>query len=120
VQVRVGSAPPDGTEMQIPCDPAALQVWQTPLQRPLQQTPCAQKLLKHSESCPHSVPSGFLPHEPLMQLFPAVQSALVVQLEPHRLLLHLLGVQSRAGGVTQAPAMQTLSATQRLVEALHV
>jgi hypothetical protein len=106
--------------MQIPCEPAALQVWQTPLQRPLQQTPCAQKLLKHSESCPHRVPSGFFPHEPFTQLLPAVQSALLVQLEPQRLPLHLLGAQSRAGGVTQAPAMHTLSATQRLVPVSHV
>jgi hypothetical protein len=90
------------------------------LQRPLQQTPCAQKLLKHSESCPHSVPSDFFPHEPLMQLFPAVQSALLAQLEPQRLPLHLLGIQSRAGGVTQAPPVHTLSATQRLVVASHV
>jgi hypothetical protein len=118
-QVRLGSWPPAATEPQTPGDAARLQDWQTPSQRLLQQTPCAQKPLAHWASREHRFPCGSFPHEPPTQLLPVVQSALLVQVAPQRLPLQRLGAQLRTAGVTQAPAVQTLAAVQREVAASH-
>jgi hypothetical protein len=87
--VLVGSVPPDGTDTHAPCEPGTLQDWQVPLQRPLQQTPCEQKLLAHSMSRAHSAPWDFLPQEFCRQVCPVAQSRLVAQLVPQRLPPHL-------------------------------
>ena len=68
-----------------------------------QQTPCAQTLLAHSAAPVHTAPSGFLPHDPDVQVLPVLQFASVAQRVEHLLPLHANGTQVSALGATHWP-----------------
>jgi hypothetical protein len=80
---------PSGTAVQTPTLPARLHFSHVPPHRALQQTPSAQKPLKHSPSPPQAKPSFFL-HTPdaVSQELPAVQSELDVQAALHAAETH--------------------------------
>jgi hypothetical protein len=68
-----------------------------------QHTPCAQTLLAHSAASVHIAPSGFLPHDPDVQVLPALQFASVAHRVEHVLPLHENGTQVSALGATHRP-----------------
>lgn len=82
-----GSAAPAATGEQVPTLPPTLQLWQVPaaasVQAVLQQTPSVQLPLAHWVPAEQAAPLGFGPHEPLLQVLGATQSALLVQLFLH-------------------------------------
>lgn len=61
-----GSGEPSATGLHRPAEAARLHAMQALVQVELQQTPCAQLPDTHSDPVPHSAPSGFRPHEPLL------------------------------------------------------
>jgi hypothetical protein len=98
-----GSAPA-GTLVQTPALPLSAHDLQSPAQAVMQQVPCAQTPELHSPSVEHPAPIGFLPQLPFMQVFPAVQSALVVQLCLHcPFAPHTNGAHEMAGVLAQVP-----------------
>ena len=103
-----GSGDPAATAEQVPALPVWLQEKQLDVQAVEQQTPWAQKLLRHSSAREQTAPGGFLPHEPFTQVLGATQSELVEQALPQRLPLHLKGVHREVAGVTQRPSLQVL------------
>jgi hypothetical protein len=67
-QLPLGSAPPEGTGVQVPSAPSRLQARQAPLQALAQQRPWAQMPgPPQSWSRVHCAPMGRLPHEPPLQ-----------------------------------------------------
>ena len=118
-QVLLGSLPPSGTATHTPRDELRLQVWQTPPQRSLQHTPCAQNLLPHSASLPHTAPCGFLPQEPARQVLLVVQSVLAAHEVAQRVPVHLKGVHRLLAGLTQLPPEHVLLGVKRLLVALY-
>ena len=67
--------------MQIPIEPESAQLWQGPSQRLWQQTPCAQKPLRHSASAAQAC--SLRPQLPRTQALPSTQSCSVLQLVRH-------------------------------------
>jgi len=86
-QRALGSAAPSGTGEQVPTLPATLQLWQVPVvasvHAVLQQTPSVQFPLRHCVPPEQLAPFVFWPHDPLLQVLGATQSALAVQLFLH-------------------------------------
>jgi hypothetical protein len=99
----VGSAPPEGTAVQVPTPPARAQDMQVPVQAVAQQTPCAQTALWHSVPCWQTAPLGLRPHEPAPQNWPGAQSPSLVQADPQAFGPQMKGKQESGAGVRQLP-----------------
>jgi hypothetical protein len=79
VQVRVGSAPPAATGLQVP-SPEIAQDMQVPVQVVAQQTPCWHRLVAHSEPAEQAVPFGLSEQLPPLHTVGETQSASAVHL----------------------------------------
>jgi hypothetical protein len=104
VQLFVGSAPPDGTGVQVPAVAERAHDRHVPVQAVLQQTRCAQMPLAHSVPSAHVAPGDFRPHEPFVHIAGGPQSASAVQLALQAAAPQLKGKHEVAAGVTQMPA----------------
>ena len=60
---------------QVPAVPARLQARQAVLQALLQQTPCEQKLLVHSDAAEHAAPKGLRPQLLTIPFMPQMAGA---------------------------------------------
>jgi hypothetical protein len=105
-----GSAPPDATTEQVPTRPATRQLEHRPIvpvvalvQAVLQQTPSVQNALEHWAFAVHAAPFGFRPHEPLPQVFGAMQSASVAHELLHAPVAQMNVPHDAFAGVTHAP-----------------
>lgn len=85
-QIPLGSGPL-GTLVHVPAVPARSQAWHAPVQAPLQQIPCAQKLLRHWLPIEQGAPLGARPQllmtPPIPQMFGGTHIASVVQAVKH-------------------------------------
>jgi hypothetical protein len=82
-QVPDGSGAPVATSAHWPIEVASAQERQVPPHAVAQQTPCAQNVDAHSPPLEQKAPIGFLPHEPVSQVFGVRQAALLVQDAKH-------------------------------------
>lgn len=77
------------------------------LQALLQQTPCTQKLLEHSDAAEHAAPSGLRPQLLTMPFMPQIAGArhcvLFVHAVKQRLALHRYGAQDVGAGLMHWP-----------------
>jgi hypothetical protein len=101
-----GSTPPGATLLQVPTAPGMLQLWQVAVQALLQQTPWAQKLLRHSSPRAQIWPRPFRPQEPPWQVLGMTQSLLLAQVLAQAVPLHRYGAQLVAAGLVHAPLLQ--------------
>lgn len=104
MQCPAGSAAPAATGVQVPALPLIAQDRQLPPQVVLQQTPCAQTPLPHSVPVWQTAPFDLRPHDPLLQYWPAAQSASVVQLDLQALRPQTNGKQEVGAGIPHVPA----------------
>ena len=74
-----------------------------PVQALSQHTPCAQKPEVQSLPAAHSAPSGFRPHDPLVQTSPGAHSASVLQAVKQTLPLQAKGLHVREREATHCP-----------------
>ena len=97
-----GSAPLF-TLVQMPFVAGKLQAWQAVLHALLQQTPCAQKLLRHSLPAEHVAPGGLRPQLLIIPFMPQTRGdthwASVVHELKHLVALQWYGKQGVAGGL---------------------
>ena len=95
------------TLAQVPTVPARLQARQAVLQALLQQTPCEQKLLAHSDAAEHVAPIGLRPQLLTIPFMPQVAGAthwvLFVHPVKHRVELQRYGAQEDAPGLIHCP-----------------
>jgi hypothetical protein len=98
------SLPPLATFAHVPGDPLSAHDLQTPVQADWQQTPCSQKLERHSAFVRQTAPFGLRPQEPFMHTAGGWHSLLVVQIGRHAFAPQMNGKQAFAAGVTQVPA----------------
>jgi hypothetical protein len=118
LQVPVGSAPPDGTGLQVPIEPSRAQDWHVPEQAVAQHRPCAQNPDWQSSATLHREATGRLPHEPLSQRFPLTHWVSEAQKVAQRLPLQpRKGAHERGCGSWHEPLLQTAAATSLLAEA---
>jgi hypothetical protein len=78
---------PAATSEQVPRLPASAHERQVPVHELEQQTPCWQKLEPHSAPAAHAAPSSFFEQTPLLQTYPAAQSAAAVHVVRHVLFV---------------------------------
>lgn len=83
-----GSGAPAATVLHTPSDPGSAHDLQDPVQSVAQHTPCAQNPDAQSAPVEQSAPGCTLPHELLMQLFPAEQFVAEVHAVKQREPLH--------------------------------
>lgn len=102
--VPVGSVPPAGTGLQLPALLLRAQERQVPVQPVAQQTPWAQMVLPHSPPAEQIAPLGLSPHDPLMQLAGAAQSASFAHVALQALVSQANGKHEVGAGTTQVPA----------------
>lgn len=99
-----GSVAPDGTALQVPLLVASEQDMQVPLQAVAQQTPCAHWPDRHSVPAWQTAPLGLSPHDPLLQVAGAAQSASLAQVDLHAFRPQVNGKQDAGLGTVQVPA----------------
>jgi hypothetical protein len=103
-----------GRSRQEPAAPTTLHDRQAPLQSPVsQQTPSMQWVDWHSLPLLQAVPSGFLPHEPLMHGMPGAQSAELPQLVWHAPAAQANGAHDWVAGVSQLPLPSQVAGSVR-------
>jgi hypothetical protein len=106
VHFPAGSVPLAATGEQTPAGPDddAPQDIQVPLQAVLQQTPWAQKVLRHSVPPEQTAPFGLSPQEPAMQEAGIAQSPSVAQVALQAFVPQANGKQEDDAGIPQVPA----------------
>jgi len=109
-----GSLLPAPTGAQVPALPSSAHDMQLPVQSVLQHAPWAQIPLLHSVPSPQIAPSGFRPHDPLLQTPGGAQSASAVHVDLQAATPQRKGKQVIAAGVTQVPAPSQLPAGVRV------
>jgi hypothetical protein len=87
-----------------PRDAVSAQDLQTPVHADSQQTPCSQKVERHSSFLRQTAPFGLRPHDPFMQTAGDWHWASAVHDGRHASAPQVNGKQAFAGGVTQVPA----------------
>ena len=104
----LGSAPPEGTRLQVPILPRTLQLLHRPslasLQALSQHTPSVQMPLAHSTAPPQGKPFGLSPHDPCTQVLGLMQSLSLRQGILQSVPSQMKVPHVRSSGVTQAPA----------------
>jgi hypothetical protein len=103
-QVPDGSGAPVATLVQSPIEVARPQERHVPPQAVAQQTPCAQKVERHSLPSEQKAPIAFFPHELAAQVLGATQSPLPPHCVKQREPLHMYGAQGSDDGATHWPA----------------
>jgi hypothetical protein len=100
----VGSVAPPVTSVQLPAVPAMHDL-QAVLQALSQQTPWAQKVLRHSFPAEQEAPSCFSPHELLTQVLGGTHWLSFVQAVKQRVPLQMYGLHASRSGATHWPAL---------------
>jgi hypothetical protein len=109
------------TGQQVPIRPTSEQETHGPEHATLQHSPSAQKPEAHSLSWVQTAPRDFLPQLPFTHFCPAVQSASVLHVEKHWLVVvsQLNGAQMTAAPGTQrpVPSHTSMPSTEALEQA---